>query len=101
MTINELGDKRIQLWKKKILGAVGHSNAKLLTDLLPELERVIGVQRHANNKKPTTTMRLSSVTEETFTESRFSYVFQQFVGLFSWFVAVGGVWVSSSNLLGN
>ncbi len=91
MIDNKLGDERIRLWKKKILGVVGHNNAKVLTELLPELERVIGVQRHADDKKkPTTTMRVTSVTEETFTKNRFNYMFQQFVGLFSWFVAVGG-----------
>ncbi len=71
----EIGEKRVELWKEKILSVVGN-NAKLLTELLPELERVIGVQPQVDIK--------SSVTEET--NNRFIRVFQQFVRLFCRFV---------------
>ncbi len=82
---NELGGKRVRLWKKKILDVVGHNNAKLLTELIPELERVIGVQLQMNDNKMATTT-LSSVTEET--KIRFNHAFQQFAGLFCRFVVV-------------
>ncbi len=65
----------MKLWKEKILSVVGE-HGKLLTELIPELERVIGVQPQIRDK-------WSSVTEA---ENRFNRVFQQFVRLFCRFV---------------
>ncbi len=72
--ITTTGEKRVTLWKEKILSVVG-ANGKLLTELVPELERVIGVQPQ---------MDTLSGTEA---ENRFSHVFQQFVTLFCRFVS--------------
>ncbi len=69
------GEKRVRLWKEKILAVVG-ANGRLLTELLPELERVIGTQPQINS---------SSITE---TNNRFAHVFNQFVRLFCRFVFV-------------
>ncbi len=66
------GEKRISVWKEKILSVVG-ANGRLLTELLPELEKVIGIQP-----------RIDMLPSET--ENRFRYVFQQFVSLFCRFV---------------
>jgi serine/threonine protein kinase len=44
-------DKRVELWKKRILEAVGQ-NGKVLTDVIPELEILIGPQPEVNQLPP-------------------------------------------------
>ncbi len=55
------------MWKERILAVVG-SNGRLLIEMLPELEQVIGPQ--------------PEVSRLSVSENRFSHVFQQFVKLF-------------------
>ncbi len=63
---------------------MGEEHGKLLTELIPELERVIGVQpQMCDSNNSCSNNRLSSVTEA---ENRFNRVFQQFVRTFCRFV---------------
>jgi len=64
-----LDDSRIAKWKETILQAVGQ-NGKLITDVIPELEPIIG---------PQSEMQISSATE---TKNRFNVTFQRFVRAF-------------------
>ncbi|MDJ0531811.1 MAG: AAA family ATPase [Xenococcaceae cyanobacterium MO_207.B15] len=61
---------RIQIWQEKILSLVG-INAKVITDILPELELIIGSQPDIPQLPP----------QET--ENRFNTVFEQFVRVFA------------------
>lgn len=64
-----LDDKTIQKWKATILKAVGQ-NGKLITDVIPELEPIIG---------PQPDVQTSSAKE---TKNRFNVTFQRFVRAF-------------------
>jgi len=64
-----LDDSRIARWKETILQAIGE-NGKLITDVIPELEPIIG---------PQPAMQTSSSTE---TKNRFNVTFQRFVRAF-------------------
>jgi diguanylate cyclase (GGDEF)-like protein len=64
-----LDDSRIARWKETILQAIGE-NGKLITDVIPELEPIIG---------PQPAMQASSSTE---TKNRFNVTFQRFVRAF-------------------
>ncbi|MFT7185432.1 MAG: diguanylate cyclase (GGDEF)-like protein [Pseudohongiellaceae bacterium] len=64
-----LDDSRITKWKKTILQAIGQ-NGKLITDVIPELEPIIGPQAE---------MQTSSAAE---TKNRFNVTFQRFVRAF-------------------
>ncbi len=61
---------RLRFWRNKILKAVG-GNGKILTDVIPSLEFVIGVQ---------TVVPELGATEA---QNRFNYVFQSFVNIIS------------------
>jgi diguanylate cyclase (GGDEF)-like protein len=64
-----LDDSRIAKWKQTILQAIGQ-NGKLITDVIPELEPIIGPQPE---------MQTSSAAE---TKNRFNVTFQRFVRAF-------------------
>jgi predicted ATPase len=63
------GREAVEIWRGKILEAVG-SNGRLITDMLPELEKIIGKQPAVPELGPVEA------------ENRFNRVFTQFVRLF-------------------
>ncbi len=63
-------NEKINLWKDKILSAIG-SNGKIITEIFPEMELVIGKQKEVPILGP----------EET--QNRFNLVFQNLIGIFS------------------
>ncbi len=60
-------DERVEVWKKKILDAVG-PNGKVLTDVIPELEILIGTQPEVKPLPPVESL------------NRFHDLFDRFLG---------------------
>jgi len=60
-------DERVAVWKNKILNAVGQ-NGKVLTDVIPELEILIGIQPEVKKLPPVESL------------NRFHDVFDRFLG---------------------
>ena len=60
-------DERVAVWKSKILNAVGQ-NGKVLTDVIPELEILIGIQPEVKQLPPVESL------------NRFHDVFDRFLG---------------------
>ncbi len=63
-------EERIQSWKEKLLAALG-PNGKVITDVIPDLELIIGKQPDLTSLGP----------EES--QNRFNLVFQNFVNVFT------------------
>ncbi len=63
-------DEALTVWKQKILSAVGE-NGRILTEVIPELEQIIGVQ--------STVLESSEVAAQT----RFKVLFQKFISVFA------------------
>ncbi|MDF0556902.1 AAA family ATPase [Kamptonema sp. UHCC 0994] len=63
-------DLQLQTWKTKILEALGE-NAQVLIDVIPELERIIGVQPPATELSGTAA------------QNRFNLLFQKFIQVFT------------------
>jgi serine/threonine protein kinase len=63
-------EERIELWRKKILSALGN-NGKIITDVMPELELIILKQPDVPSLDP----------EEA--QNRFNMVFQNFINVFT------------------
>ena len=63
-------EEKIQSWKEKLLSALG-PNGKIITDVIPELELIIGKQPDVPSLGP----------EES--QNRFTLVFQNFVNVFT------------------
>ncbi|NEP43096.1 MAG: serine/threonine-protein kinase PknK [Okeania sp. SIO2H7] len=63
-------DDQLQMWKGKILEAVGE-NGQVLIDVIPELERIIGAQPSAPE--------LSGSAAQ----NRFNFLFEQFIAVFT------------------
>ncbi len=63
------GDERINKWRNKILKAVG-SNGKIIIDILPVVELIIGKQKDVPDLEPMQS------------QNRFNYVFKSFVNVF-------------------
>ncbi len=63
-------DTNLATWKAKILKALG-DNGQVLIDVIPELERIVGKQRHAT--------QLSG----TAAQNRFNLLFQKFAAVFT------------------
>ncbi len=58
---------RLEKWRTKIINAIG-SQGKLITDLIPNLELIIGKQKE---------LPILGINEA---QNRFNYIFQQFIG---------------------
>ncbi|HEY9903157.1 MAG TPA: serine/threonine-protein kinase PknK, partial [Candidatus Sericytochromatia bacterium] len=63
-------DRKIAIWKSKLLEALG-SNAQIMIDVIPELERIIGSQPAIPQLSPSES------------QNRFNRVFRQFIHVFS------------------
>jgi predicted ATPase/signal transduction histidine kinase/AmiR/NasT family two-component response regulator len=66
--IRNESQERVKMWKKKILDAVG-KNGKLLIDIIPDLEEIIGIQPEVQQLSPVEANR------------RFTSIFQRFISV--------------------
>jgi len=63
-------EERINMWREKILAAVGH-NGQVVTDIIPDIELIIGKQPRVPKLGPVES------------KNRFNMVFRKFIGVFT------------------